>query len=152
MEHTLREIIFIGLSVIAAAILVYISLPMAHMAGDANREYGVAKAETAALAEDREWRKYTGAVSGASMLGFITRHKDSCDIVIRSKVWDARIAPYLTDGELILGLSDTKRIPDYFWDTAFLYDVLLCGQGERQYTASLIYNYDTVIGISYVEV
>lgn len=152
MEYSLREVIFMGLSVLAATILIYMSLPMAGMAKEANREYTAAKIEAAAAVEEREWSKYTGTVSGSSMLGFITRHKDSCDIIISNKEWDTRIEPYLTDGDLVLGLSDTKLIPDYFWDAAFLYDVLLGGLGEREYEATLIYNYNTITGIYYREV
>lgn len=152
MEYPLRETVFMGLAVIAAAILLYISLPMAVMAREANSGYITAKAESAAIIDEREWLKYTGTVSGAAMLGFITRNKDSCDIVIRNHTWDTRIETFLFNGELILGTSAAIPIPDYFWNTAFLFDVLLGGRGERVYIASLIYNYDTVVGISYMEV
>lgn len=152
MEYSLREIILAGLSVMAASLLIYVSLPMARMAKDADSEYITTNTETAALADEREWSKYTGTVSGASVIGFVTRHKDSCDIVVRNNNWDARVVPYLNNGELILGLSDTRQVPDYFWDTAFLFDVLLNGHGERLYTAAFIYSYGTITGIIYTEV
>lgn len=152
MEYPLRSFIFMALSVLATVILISLSFPLARMARDAENNRRDVKTEMTMLADEREWSKYTGTVSGASMLGFITRHKDGFDIVIRSHSWDSRLAPYLTGNVLILGLSDVRQIPDYFWDTAFLYDVLLNGQGERLYTATLIYTAGTITGIQYEEV
>jgi hypothetical protein len=127
-----------GLTAFATAFLLSVTVFMAGMAHIAEARRITEHAETRELAEAREWSKYTGTVNGADMIDFITRHKDFCDIIVRN-----------SDATYLLGFRDT---PDYFWDTVFLFDVVLKGHGEREYTANLLYNDTAVIGIEYREV
>ena len=111
------------------------------------------------LAVYREWQRYAGSISGADMLDFIARHKNVCDIVIRKSSWNAEVIPYLTGNALILGLSDTKNIPDTFWNAEHLYYVLLEGRGESVYEARFLYDGElvsgtgfTITGMEYTEI
>lgn len=141
MDTPVRESIWMFLAVIATAVLLMITLPMVQMAHTVENEKKDRQAMLASLAEAREWSQYAGEQTGADMIGFITRHKDMCDIVIRNKSWDSQVSSYLTaNGTLVLGLADGKTIPQYFWDTAFLFDVLLAKNGGRRYTAALLYD------------
>lgn len=159
METPVRDSIWMFITVIAAAALIVLALPMARMAHTAQNESIDRKAVTEALAFSREWSRYEGIQTGADMIGFVARHKDACDIVIRNIDWEPRLIPYLTDNALLLGTAGGMALPDYIWDTAFLFDVILAGDGGRRYTASLLYDGQltpgegyTVTGIDYREV
>jgi hypothetical protein len=56
------------------------------------------------------------------MVGFIIRHKNSCDVIIRN-----------IDGKVI----NFAGASDYYFDTAYLFDKILNGHGERRYNAEL---------------
>ena len=159
MDTTVRDSIWMFLAVVATAALLTMALPMVQMARAAENERMDRVAMLASLAESREWSRYEGLQTGADMIGFITRHKDTCDIVIRNLIWDTRLIPYLADGALTLGLADNLNLPDSVWDTAFLFDVVLSGNGECRYIAALLYDGQltsgegsAVTGIEYREI
>ncbi|GHV07437.1 hypothetical protein FACS1894217_08300 [Clostridia bacterium] len=54
------------------------------------------------------------------MINFIIRHKDSCEVIVRN-----------ADGSVI----NVTNAPDYYFDTAYLFDKILNGHGERKYNA-----------------
>jgi hypothetical protein len=145
-------------AVIITAVLIGLALSMVLMARKAENAKHDRISAAAALASGREWSKYAGMQTGADMIGFIIRHKNMCDIVIVNSDWDSHVVPGLTDGRLILGLSDARNLPDYYWSTAFLFDVVLAGDGSRRYNASLLYDGqltpgegNTVTGIEFRE-
>jgi hypothetical protein len=100
------------------------------------------KALHAEMREERQWRKYEGRVTGADVVDFITRHKDSYDIVIHDSrlAANTRINSFLVGGRLILGLNEQRNIPEHFWEVTFVYDHIIGGRGDFAYNATLLYD------------
>lgn len=142
MEKSLGEVLYIAVNLIVTSVMVATCYSFTAQARKSDIKGKEIKAFYNELGEHREWSRYEGTVTGADVADFIVRHKDMCDIVI----WDSRLAAngkvssYLTGGKLIMGLSDTKNIPDNFWDLTFIYDNILSGKGDMNYTAALLYD------------
>lgn len=99
------------------------------------------------LTEKREWLSWTADfILGADVVDFIVTHKDSCDIVIRDNAFNSSLNGYLTNGALIMGLSDKKNIPEQFWTVTYAYDIIINRSGSKKYTVKLLYDGELVGG------
>ncbi len=142
MENTISEVLFITVSLVITAVLISICTLFTNEANRISIKDNELQAIHDNMREERAWRKYEGQVTGADIIDFIIRHKDTCDIVI----YDTKLATnnkvntYLTSGKLLLGSKDTKNIPDRFWEASFIYDNLISGKGNAIYTATLLYD------------
>ncbi|GHU91538.1 hypothetical protein FACS1894202_13150 [Clostridia bacterium] len=132
MDKPTREIMYIAVLTIITAVILTVSLPFAFAAHKSESDRISEKSELVTLIDNREWSKYTGVQTGADMINFIIRHKDSCEVIVRN-----------ADGSVI----NFTNAPDYYFDTAYLFDKVLNGRGERTYSAIRIDS-----GIEYREV
>ena len=142
MHFQIKEIFHIALSLIVTAALLFICVIFVRQARATEFRERDIRAFAAELREERYWRTYEGEKTGADVVDFIIRHRDSCDIVIRdgSLAANGNVSAFLTDGALILGLSDRRNIPDRFWHVSFAYHNIIGGDGVRIYTATLLYD------------
>ena len=142
MHFQIKEIFHIAISLILTAVLLFVCVIFTRQAKEAEFAERDIRAFAAELREERYWRTYEGAKTGADVVDFIIRHRDMCDIVIRDADLTANgnVSGFLTGGALIMGLSDTRNIPGRFWHVSFAYYNIIGGNGTRLYTASLLYD------------
>ena len=142
MHFQIREIFHIDVSLVVTAVMVLVCVIFVRQARIAEFNERDIRAVSAQIQEERYWRTYEGQKTGADMIDFIIRHKDMCDIVIRdgSLSSNGNVSGFLTGGALIMGLADTRQIPARFWHVTFLYHNVIGGNGERIYTAALLYD------------
>lgn len=148
MEKQISEAFYLVIGLVVTAILITIGIVFTNEAHSVRMKGINNKAFYEELKTEREWRRYTGLKTGADVVDFIVRHKDSCDIVIRDTALssNSKINAYLTGGSLILGLSDKKNIPNSFWKMTFVYDNIILGKGEAEYEAVLLYDGELTAG------
>ncbi len=141
MEKTIAEIISIAAIMATNAALILFTV---FFTGEARRieiQREVFHEMTVDLLDEREWKAYdNNMVNGADVVDFIILHKDVCDIVIKNTSFSSAISAYTSGGKLIMGLSDSKNIPEKFWTPTFAYDYIINRRGEQQYKAKLLYD------------